>query len=143
MRTARVGLGVVGAAALAYGLWSMRGFDLSQLRSTVTWLVVGVVVHDAVLAPVSVALGLVAVRWLPAAARRSVAVGFVVWGTLTVLAFVVLTGITDTPDNASLLDRPYRLSWVVATVVLAAAVGVAAVVAQRRGVSHASNRRSD
>lgn len=143
MRTVRVALGAVGVLAGLYGLWLVRDFDLTQLRSAVVWLVGGAVIHDGLLAPATVGLGLLATRWLPVAARRPAVVGFVLWGTLTVAAASVLSGMNDTPDNETLVDRSYWLSWSIGTVLVLAAVVAATLVARRRGVSRASNTRSD
>ena len=84
------------------------------------WLVAGVVVHDAVLAPVVVMLFALPVgRW-----KGPFAAGLVVLGTLSVTAIPVLSGQGERPDNPSLLDRPYWTGWLV--VVGLTAVGVLA-----------------
>lgn len=128
----RVLLGTVGVAVALYGLWSMREFDFDQLRSLGLWLAGGVVLHDGILAPLTVLLGLVASRVLPERSRKAVVVGFVLWGTLTVVAFAVLSGMGGKPDNATLLDRDYRLSWLIGTVALAVVVAAVSVLRARR-----------
>ena len=64
-----------------------RGHDLLNL---VLWLAGGVVLHDGVLALVVLAVGAVAVRLLPQAAKAPAVVGFVVLGSVTLLAVPVL-----------------------------------------------------
>lgn len=125
-------LGIAGVAVGLYGLWSMRDFDFDQIRSLGLWLAGGVVLHDAVLAPLTVLLGLVASRLLPGHSQKHVAVAFVLWGTLTIVVLAVLSGMGGKPDNATLLDRDYRLSWLLGTAALAAIVLVISAVRARR-----------
>ena len=63
--------------------------------------------HDAVLAPVVVALGVVAARALPQQHRAVAAIAFLVWGTLTLAVANVLSGVGGKPGMDSLLHRPY------------------------------------
>ena len=51
---------------------------------------------------------------LPRAARAPAVVGFVVLGSVTLLAVPVLGRFGARPDNATLLDRDYVVGWVVA-----------------------------
>lgn len=139
MRAVRGLLGVAGASAIAYGLWSMRHFTFDQLKSLVLWLGGGVILHDGVLAPVVVALAVVGLRVLPASMRVPATVGFVLWGTVTVTALAVLSGQGGHTDNPTILNGHYRLAWLVGTAVVALAV----VGWSRLGVSRASNTRSD
>jgi len=133
---ARCALGAVGIAAIAFGLWSMREFDFSQLSSVVIWLGVGTVLHDGVLAPIVVGLCVVAARILPKSAHKAAAVALVVWGTLTVMALPVLSGKGGKPGIETLLNHDYRLNWLLGT------IGVLMIVIVAAGVSHLSNRRS-
>jgi hypothetical protein len=139
MRGVRFVLVLAGVACAAWGLWLARGFTGEQLRSAGTWLVAGVVVHDAVLAPVVVLLGAAAARLLPGRARAVAAVAFLVWGTVTVAVANVLLGQGGRPDNETLLGRPYVQSWLVLT---AALVVVAAVVAISRRPARRSPPRA-
>jgi hypothetical protein len=77
------------------------------------WLVAGVVLHDGVLAVTVLALGAVALRVLPRAARAPAVVGFVVLGSVTLAAIPVLGRFGARPDNPSLLDRGYWSGWLV------------------------------
>lgn len=120
MRALRVLLVVAGVGFGIRGLWLMRDFSREQLTSEAFWLAGGVLLHDAILAPVVVAVGVVAARWLPRHFRAATAVAFLVWGTLTVVFVPVLSGQGGKPDNDTILGRPYWLSWLVMTLVLAA-----------------------
>jgi len=128
----RVGLGALGVALVAYGLWSLRAVEWADWPSLLVWLAGGVIAHDFLLAPVVVALGVLAARRVPDTWRAPMVVGLVVWGTVTVMALPVLGGFGALADNPTLLDRPYRTSWVVGTVLVLVAVAVAGSARTRR-----------
>ncbi|MGA8986968.1 hypothetical protein [Aeromicrobium sp.] len=129
MRALRGALLLIGVGFGLWGLWLMRDFTGAQLISIGTWFGGAVVLHDAILAPLTVILGVVAARHLPGHFRASTATAFLLWATLTVVFIPVLSGQGGKPDNATILGRPYLLSWIVMTVVIAA---VAAILALRR-----------
>lgn len=128
-RAAIVGVGLVVGA---YGAWlllragSERGWG--ELLDVAVWLLAGVVVHDALLAPLVVVLGAVGVGLLPRRWRGVAAGAALVWGSVTLLAVPVLGRFGARADNPTLLDRPYLLGWLGFTAV----VVVAAVIAARR-----------
>ena len=126
MRAVRALLVVAGVGFGLWGLWLMRDFTREQLTSEAFWLAGGVVLHDAVLAPVVVLVGYGAARVLPAHFRSSSATAFLVWGTLTIAFLPVLSGQGGKAGNDTILGKPYVLSWIVLTLVLIAyAVGSA------------------
>jgi hypothetical protein len=115
----------VGLPAGAYALWLLASSPVAQWWSLLIWLAGGVVLHDLVLAPVLIAVG-VASRKLPRSLRRPAAVGLVLWGTVTLLAVPVLGRFGARDDNATMLDRPYVTAWLVGcalTVLLVALAG--------------------
>ena len=112
MRT-RLLLGALGVAVTAYGGWLLLQEDLSDLVHTAVWLAGGVVLHDFVLVPLTLLLGLVLVRLLPANLRAPVAGGLVVLGTVTLMAVPVLGGWGANADNPTILDRNYPVGWLV------------------------------
>lgn len=125
----RGALGAVGVGFGLWGLWLMRDFSSEQLISTGIWFAGGILLHDAVLAPVTVLLGVAASRLLPAHFRAATGLAFLVWATLTITFIPVLSGQGGKPDNDTLLGQPYLISWLVLTGVLA---GAAVIAAQRR-----------
>ena len=137
MRLVRALLLVTGVGFGLWGVWLMRDFTSEQLVSMGTWLAGGVILHDAVIAPVTVLLGVVAARLLPGRTRSVAAIAFLVWATLTVAFINVLSGQGGKPDNDTVLHRPYGLSWIVLTLVIAA---IAAAVAYRRRPTAAQPR---
>ena len=130
MRT-RVTIGALGVLVGMYGGWLVlsRGHDLLNL---VLWLAGGVVLHDGVLALVVLAVGTVAVRMLPRSARAPAVVGFVVLGSVTLLAVPVLGRFGARPDNPTLLDRDYTVGWLVLAGLVLVGVVTASLVGSRR-----------
>lgn len=125
-------LGAVGVGFGLWGLWLMRDFTREQLTSEAFWLAGGVVLHDAILAPVVVLIGYAASKILPRHFRSATATAFLVWGTLTIVFLPVLSGQGGKPGNDTILGKPYVLSWIVLTLVLVAYAIVASVVQRRR-----------
>ena len=132
MKAMRLTVGVLGSAGVVWGAWLMRDDGFDRLVSTGLWLGGVVIVHDAVLAPLVVVLGIVAARALPQRHRAVVAVTFVVWGTLTIAVANVLSGVGGKPDMDSLLNRPYVTAWLVLTALLLAGAMVTTFVRSRQ-----------
>jgi hypothetical protein len=129
VKAARLCLGVLGAAATAYGLVLLVRLGTDQLAAVLVWVVGGVVAHDGFIAPLVVALGvLVAVR-APSSWRTPLVWVLVVLGPLTLVAVPVLGRFGAKADNPTLLDRPY---WVGYAVIVAAVLALAAISARRR-----------
>ncbi len=109
----RLALGGLGVAGVAYGGWLLLQRGTGDLVATVVWLAGGVLVHDAVLAPLTLLAGVVAGRLLPPRWRGAVARTAVLLGPLTLLAVPVLGRLGARPDNPTLLDRHYWTGWAV------------------------------
>jgi hypothetical protein len=125
-------LGLVGVAAIGWGLWLLSDDGLERWRSQAVWVVAGVLAHDAVIAPLVVIGGVAAARlWRPRT-RRAIAVGFLVWATVSVAVANVLLPVGGRPDNPSLMNRPYVVAWLLFTAVVIAATAVAVAVARGR-----------
>jgi hypothetical protein len=119
----RLLIGLLGVAATAYGAWLLLAEDPADLVHAAVWLVAGVVLHDFVLVPLTLAAGWVAARLLPPSLRGRAVAGLVVLGTLTLVAVPVLGGWGANTDNPTILDRDYLAGWSV----VAAVIGVAVV----------------
>ncbi len=114
----RVATFAAGLAAAAYGVLFLLERGWANLEAALTWLVAGVVLHDAVLAPLVLGIAWVAQRLL---SRRRLApwvVGLVLLGPVTLLAVPVLGRFGARPDNPTLLDRNYWGGWSLVVVVV-------------------------
>jgi len=127
----RVALGVLGGALAAYGGWLLLDDQSThQVLAVGTWLVAGVVLHDAVLAPVTIALGWAAARRLPRPVAAGAVVLLVVLGSASLVAVPLLVNGAEPQTNPTLLVRDYPLGWLelaAGSVVLAALVTLTAL----------------
>lgn len=127
-------LAVLGAAVAGYGGWRLLDTqDTRQVLLVGVWLVAGVVVHDAVLAPAAVVLGRLG-RPLPRAVAAGGVVVLVVLGSVTLVGIPVLGGFGADPDNPTLHDRDYLAGWLVLAAASAVAGALVAAAAGRRGL---------
>lgn len=126
----RVLLGCLGVVVGGYGGWLLLTTqDRTAVVAAGVWLVAGVVLHDAVLAPVLVVLGWFAVRALPRPAAAGAVVGLVAFGPIALVAVPVLVRPTEPGIYPTLLPRDYPLGLLeVAVASLGLAVLVALVV---------------
>ncbi len=131
MSPVRMALGAFGVLVGSYGAWLLlsRGRDLVDVAF---WLAGGVVLHDGVLSLLVLAIGAVALKVLPRAARAPAVVAFVTLGSLTLLAVPVLGRFGARSDNGTLLDRNYWVGWLVVAALTLAAAGVATLARSRR-----------
>jgi len=118
-----VGLG--GLVIAVTGIYKIIQGGGSSVIETAKWLIFGNLIHDAIVVPIALVLGALAVRFLPAWSRLPVATGFVVLATTTIMAIPVLSGMGEDSTNPSLLPRDYVGGWLVLALltVLGVAVG--------------------
>ncbi|MDJ0340873.1 hypothetical protein QMK19_19020 [Streptomyces sp. H10-C2] len=128
---ARAALGAVGVAAMGLGA-SLLLTD-SQVRAPLDvplWMAGAIVLHDAVLAPVVLAIGAALAHRLPPRVRRPVRAGLIVAACLTAVALPVLLRPGAT-SNPSVLPLDYPRNTLIAlgavAVVTALAAGWAAL----------------
>ncbi|MET7619389.1 hypothetical protein [Streptomyces sp. NPDC005408] len=101
----------VGAALLLTG---------GQLKDVALWLAGAIVLHDGIIAPLVLGVGLLLAA-VPA--RGTVRGALVVAGCLTVVALPVLLR-PGTPKNATVLPLDYVSNWLLALAAVAALTGV-------------------
>lgn len=125
MRT-RLALGALGLAGLGYGgLYLLSRAGVTHPRELGAWLVGGVVLHDGVLAPLTLLAGAVSSRWLPGRGRRYAQ------GTALAIALVALPALVlvyrhgSQPAPKALLRQDYAGHLLLIAGVLAA-VGLCA-----------------
>jgi hypothetical protein len=119
-------LALTGCAVAAYGVVLALQMPEHHQTSLLTWAATGVLVHDALLAPVVVLLGWVGAHAVAGPLRPAMVVGAVVLGTVTLAATPVLLRNGATPANPTLLDRDYAAGWLGLAAIVAAGVGVCA-----------------
>ncbi len=136
MRT-RLLIGALGMAAGLFGALRFLQRDVGDIIDSVLWLAGGVAVHDALVAPLTIAVTWVGGRFVPHGVRTRVALALVVLLTVTAVAIPVLGRFGARPDNPTLLDRNYPVGWLLVAggVVVAslAARPLATLVGRRRG----------
>jgi len=138
----RLSLGVVGVAVAGYGGWLLFSRqDLHQLTNLAEWLVGGVVLHDAVLAPVVVVVGWICARTLPAHLRGLLVRILVLLGPVTLIAVPVLFGGGNDPTNPTIDGRDYARGWVAVAIVCVLAALLATTMAWTAG--RCGERRAD
>ncbi|WP_043676524.1 hypothetical protein [Nocardia vulneris] len=118
-----------------YGITLLLDFPRADLISIVLWVAGGILLHDAVFAPLCAAVGVSARRFLPGIWWGPAACGAVGTVALLALAAPVLDRGHAMPDNPTVLDRNYPLGLVAAVVlvwVLVGAAGAAKFVDRRR-----------
>jgi hypothetical protein len=134
-------LGALGLALTAYGAVLLLGTGWSNTVAAALWLAGGVVLHDAVLAPATLAAGLLLVRVVPSSWRGTVVAALAIVGTLTIVAIPVLGRFGARADNPTLLDRPYLPGWLALVVVITAGAVVVRLVTRRPWHARTSERR--
>lgn len=128
----RLLLGTLGVLAGLYGAYELvTRYPFRQLWPVARWFVLGIVLHDAVLAPLEVVLGWVALR---RAAPRTRAVGrAALLGVVCVLLLTgALAGARSVRQNATILGVDPLVGLGAGLVALALAV-VGLLVLGRRG----------
>lgn len=132
MRTRGVLL-ALGGALMLYGAWLLLSRqDPGQWLEVAIWLGAGVAAHDALLSGLVIGVCLVGSRLLPLAWRAPAVIALIVWGSLTIAAVPVLSGLGVRADNPTLLDRPYVATWWVLSAIVVLLVALAGLVRSRR-----------
>ncbi|MFI7337732.1 hypothetical protein ACIBUY_07280 [Streptomyces sp. NPDC050085] len=120
-------LGATGVALMGLGTWLVLG--VRDPLDVAVWLVGGLALHDAVIAPLVFAAG-----WLLGRARTPTLVrgALVVAGSLTFVALPVLLR-PGTPANSSVLPLDYVRNWLLLMLALGVCTAVACALRAWRG----------
>lgn len=124
MRVVRGLVGLAGVVIAVVGVLKVLDRGSSTVVEALKWFAGGTLLHDAVLAPIVVLIGALAVPRVPTWARMPLVSGVIVLGTTSVAVFPMLTGFGAISDNPTLLDRNYAAGWWALAALTA--VGVAA-----------------
>ena len=118
MTAVRTFLMVAGLVVGVYGAVLLWDNSLTVLVRIAVWALVGVIVHDFVVAPLCAGLGLAGRRLLPVGWRSPFAVAALFSVVLALLAIPVFSKPGMRPDNPTVLDRDYPLGlWISLAVV--------------------------
>jgi hypothetical protein len=131
MTAVRAVIGIAGLGLMAYaayGLVAAQGLPGRQVLAAAA-LVVG---HEAILMPLAIGIGLVAVRVVPPWARAAAQVALVVTLALAIVAIPLLALAGTFPDLPSLLPRDYRRGLIVAVAAIWLVAAAFAVGSRRR-----------
>ncbi len=139
--TGRAALASLGVVVGAYGAFRLLELGWANLTATLVWLAGGVIIHDAVLAPATIAVAALATAVLPPRLRAPAAGGLLVLGTVTLTAVPVLGRFGARNDNPTLLDRDYTAGWLLLVTLVLAAVGSWSVLRQLTGRSQTHTSR--
>lgn len=132
MTVLRILLAAFGLWLAALGIADLLHMNRADLLSVGFWFAGGILVHDAVFAPLCAAVGVAAHRLLPRRAWAPLACGAVATVTLLAIAVPVLAPGGANADNPTIRDRPYLLGLILALVTVWALVAVAALGPIRR-----------
>lgn len=107
MRGYRIALISAGGLLLLFGVFRLlTNLDPSDLVALVAWLVVAVVIHDGVIAPLTAGTGVLLTR-VPARARRYVQGALIVGASITVIAVPLINRRGTQPAIKAILLRDY------------------------------------
>ena len=131
MRAVRSVALIAGVVGMAYGVWLLLDLGWANTRSTLVWLVGGVVLHDGVFAVLVMAVAVAAVRLVPGDRLAPWVVVSVILVPVTLAGIPELGRFGARADNPTLLDRHYWLGWSVMVTLVVVAVLVGAVASRR------------
>lgn len=132
MTALRAVLGAVGVGLLGVGVTFVLQLGFSDLLSAAIWMAAGVLAHDAILAPIVVALGVLWSMFLPGWAKAPAAVGAVILFSVSLTAFPVIGRFGAKATDPWLLDKPYLASWFGFVALVMAGVMIGSTVIRRR-----------
>lgn len=145
MRSARIGLGALGAGIAAYGILGLpTQLGVAQLVGLLTWMAIAILLHDGVVVPLSTLAGAGLTRFGSRLRPVSAAVlrGALMTGAVVSLVAGVLLKAQSEARNTSVLEADYaaNLAWFWAVLALLAAIVIYS--AERAGPGSGDKRQN-
>jgi hypothetical protein len=132
VRAVRLGVGALGVLGMAYALWlGLRSPDIVPSHEA-KFLLLLLVVDDAVLLPACLLVGVLVHRVVPLRARPAVQAAFIASASVTLVALPLVLGYGRVADNPSALPLDYGRGLLITLSAIWAAALVAVAV-RRRG----------
>jgi hypothetical protein len=131
MTAARILLFLTGIWFAWFGISALLDLSPTDLTSVAIWFTGGILIHDAIFAPLCAALGLTARHLLPSTWWSVTACGAICSIALTLIALPVLNRGDAMPTNPTVLDRNYPVGLTAALILTWTLVLVAHIAAHR------------
>jgi len=126
----RTCVGAVGVAMLGFGAWNLLWHQRAQVGppdAVGKWLLGGVILHDAILAPLVFLACAVVWRHTGARVRRALALFLLAGGSLVIIALPDILRSGDNPNpTVTPLDYPRNLTITLVVLAIVAVLSVAA-----------------
>ncbi|WP_324198918.1 hypothetical protein [Nocardia amamiensis] len=135
-------LAVAGVSLLYYAITLLLDVATDDLLSIALWFAAGILLHDAVFAPLSAIVGLGARRILPRSRWAAAACGAVCTVALVLIAVPVLGRGNAVPGNPTVLDRNYPVGLAILLTVIWLLVLAATAQQRRKSTTNPSRRQS-
>ncbi|MEP7020727.1 MAG: hypothetical protein ABI808_08755 [Pseudonocardiales bacterium] len=124
--TLRIVLGTIGALGIGYGTYRLLGNPSAvHPLKLAPWLIGAIVLHDFVLTPIVLGVGLLLTRFVAPRARRYVQGGLVTSALVTAIALPLIYRRGKGLPGKALLERNYAANLVLILVLIAAGTAAA------------------
>ena len=138
----RLILGSIGVFVLAYGAARiLQDNKHTNPRHLAEWMIAAGVIHDGIVAPLTVAIGWLTQRLIPHRARAFVQSGLAMAAMVTVVAIPLIKRDKHSGAGSALLKQNYRLNLVILWAVIAVLVTLAYALRVSRQRSNSTNVR--
>lgn len=132
----------LGAGIAAYGIHGLIGATSTHaLTSAVKWFIGGALIHDFVVAPLVIVIGVLLTRFIPPFPRPFVQAGLFVTAALTLVALPFLSGRGYRATNPSALPLNYGRGYAIAVGVVWVLTGLVGLAAFARSRYRAKGAR--
>ena len=112
------------AGILLIGLGAVRilvGVPIGEVAVLILWLIGAVVLHDGIIAPVTIGVGALLGRWVPDRARHYLQAFLVAAGLVTVIAIPLISRRNTQPASKAILQQNYVANLTILLGLIAAA----------------------